>query len=244
MALAEKPQKPHRKLSGALVRARRLGGRRFGAGKPRPSPRDAWRIDELPKRPPIQFFLPNLMLAAVVALVVGIGSAYLAVDRGRLFGEVQLGEWTAYPTAGTPDADPYSAATTARTGQVPLGSGEGLAFFADRDNAGDRLTAACDYRLSGQTPPARMWTLTAINTKGALLNTDAGRVALDSREILRKPNGDFNIEVSTKARPGNWLPVAGSEPITLVLRLYDTPLTTGAGLQEISMPRVLKEQCR
>ncbi|WP_321341857.1 DUF1214 domain-containing protein [Breoghania sp.] len=244
MALADDPQKPSRKLSVAFANARKLGARRRHAGKPRSSPRDAWRIDELPKRPPIQYFLPNLLLGVVVALVVGIGSAYLAVDRGRLFGEVQLGEWTAYPTAGTPDADPYSAATTARTGQVPLGSGEGLAFFADRDNAGDRLTASCDYRLSGQTPPARMWTLTAIDTNGALLKTGAGRVALDSREILRKPDGDFDISVATRARPGNWLPVAGNAPMTLVLRLYDTPLTTGAGLQEISMPAILKEQCR
>lgn len=244
MALVDTSPKPIRRIAGAFSRARRgREGTRKSDGA-RPSPRDAWRIDELPKRPASHYFLFNLLLAVTVALIFGIGTAYLTVDRGRMFGEVQLGEWTAYPTAGTPDADPYSAATTARTGQIPLGKGEGLAFFADRDGAGGRLEPNCDYRLSGQTPPGRLWTLTATDVHGALLRTEAGRVALNSREIVRLPDGTFDIAVSAHARPGNWLPVGGGEPLTLVLRLYDTPLTTGSGLAEISMPRIIEEHCR
>ncbi|PTW57674.1 hypothetical protein C8N35_110153 [Breoghania corrubedonensis] len=244
MALVEIPHTPIRRLAGALSRARRTGkGERRGEAARPASPRDNWRIDDVPRRPTGRLFLINLLLAVIVALVFGIGTAYLAVDRGRLFGEVRLGQWTAYPTAGTPDADPYSAATTARTGQIPLGKGEGLAFFADRDRSGNRLVPSCDYRLVGQTPPGRLWTLTSTDAHGHLMKTQAGRVALDSRDIVRKPDGDFEITVAAQARPGNWLPVGTSGPLTLVLRLYDTPLTTGSGLAEIAMPEIFRGQC-
>ena len=247
MALVDTSHTPIRRLAGAFSRGRRKGRderteRRVDGIRPT-SRRDDWRIDDLPKPPAARLFLPNMLLAVTVALVTGIGSAYLAIDRGRLFGEVKLGQWTAYPTAGTPDADPYSAATTARTGQIPLGKGEGLAFFADRDNAGNRLVPACDYRLVGQTPPGRLWTLTSTDVHGHLMKTQAGRVALDSRDIVRRPDGDFEIAVATHARPGNWLPVGSDGPLTLVLRLYDTPLTTGSGLAEIAMPEIIRGHC-
>ncbi|MDJ0931813.1 DUF1214 domain-containing protein [Breoghania sp.] len=245
MALVDTSVKPIRRIAGVFASARclRPGGRKRGDARA-PSPRDDWRIDQLPKKSPSQYFLLNLFLAVVVALVFGIGSAYLAVDRGRLFGEVRLGQWTTYPTAGTPDADPYSAATTARTGQIPLGKGEGMAFFADRDNAGNRLEPNCDYRLVGQTPPGHLWTLTATDAHGHLLQTDAERDVLDSRDIVRRDNGDFDITVAKNARPGNWLPIGGNQPLTLVLKLYDTPLTTGSGLAEIAMPEIIKGTCR
>lgn len=245
MALLDTAPDRVRRLAGAL------GVRRRGHRDSRTavSPRDAWRIDQLPRRPAAHFFLLNLLLAVTVALVFGIGTAYLAVDRGRLFDEVSLGSWTAYPTAGTPDADPYSAATLARTGQVPLGKGEGIAFFAERASDGGRITAACDFRMSGQTPPGRLWTLTAIDSHGHLTRTVSGRVALDSRDVLRRPSGDFDVAISRNARPGNWLPIGtgvdGSEgPLTLVLRVYDTPLTAGAGIAAIAMPVIVREGCR
>ncbi|AXS39950.1 DUF1214 domain-containing protein [Breoghania sp. L-A4] len=186
----------------------------------------------------------KLFITVTIALVAGIGSAYLAVDRGRLFNAVQLGQWTAYPSAGTPDADPYSAATLARTGQVPLGAGEGLAFFAEHDSEGNALTGACDYRIAGDTPPARLWTLTATDTAGRLIENSAGRQSLDSKALLRNTDGSFSVSVSRYARPGNWLPLGEARRVVFVLRLYDTPLTTGTGLADLEMPEINRGDCR
>lgn len=185
----------------------------------------------------------NIFLCVGIALVGGIGSAYLAIDRGRLFNAVELGQWTAYPDAGTPDSDPYSAATLARTGQVPLGAGEGLAFFGDTDTLGDPLSSNCTYVVSGETPPARLWTLALVDAQGRLVANDAGRQAVDSRHVLRGPDGTFRIAVAHNARPGNWLPVGDAGEFTLVLRLYDTPLTTGSGLAQLEMPTIVREDC-
>lgn len=186
----------------------------------------------------------NLFLCVAIALIGGIGSAYLAIDRGRLFNEVELGLWTAYPDAGTPNADPYSAATLARNGQVPLGAGEGLAFFGERDSDGVLLTSACDYVVSGGTPPARMWTLSAVSSNGQLIKNTADRQSVDSRTLLRERDGSFTITVAEHARPGNWLPLGNVGEIVFVLRLYDTPLTTGSGLADLAMPTITRGACR
>lgn len=186
----------------------------------------------------------NLALCVAIALVGGVGTAYLAIDRGRLFNEVRLGQWTAYPTAGTPEADPYSAATLARTGQVPLGAGEGLAFFGERDSAGAALDDRCDYLISGKTPPARLWTLSVIDVAGRLVDNAAHRPSVDSTALLRKPDGSFTVTASRSARPGNWMPLGEVGAFTFVLRLYDTPLTTGSGLADLAMPEIIRGDCR
>ena len=66
--------------------------------------------------------LVDLAIAVVVAVAVGVSSAWYVVERGRVFGAVTVGGWTAWPQEGSADADPYSLATLARTGRVPLGA--------------------------------------------------------------------------------------------------------------------------
>src|SRR5262249_22204735 len=139
--------------------------------------------------------------------------------------------------------DPYSLAMLARTGEVPLGAGEGLSFTAEDDASGALLSGTCAYDVVGQTPPARLWTLTAYDEEGRLMVNVAHRPGFHSREILRDADGDFTIHVSPTVTPGNWLPVAPVENFRLVLRLYDTPLTTGNQLAELSMPVIHKVGC-
>jgi hypothetical protein len=100
-----------------------------------------------------------LLLAVGASVALGLWSAWLAVRSPAPVDTISLGPWQAWPNAGTPDADPYSRARLARTGEIPLGSGEGLMLLALDDDAGDALVANCDYRIEGQTPPARVWTV-------------------------------------------------------------------------------------
>jgi hypothetical protein len=71
-----------------------------------------------------------------------------------------------------------------------------------------------------------------------------GRYGFTSQEILRKTDGSFDIAISPRARPGNWLPTGGVERYLLVLRLYDTPVgvATRAG-RETSMPLLTRRKC-
>ena len=133
----------------------------------------------------------------------------------------------------------YSAAGSS----LPLGAGEGIAFTAETDSAGDTLVGTCTYEIAGQTPAAQLWTLTAYDGEGRLMVNAARRTSFHSREILRRPDGSFVIDVSPDVMPGNWLPVARVDRLHLVLRLYDTPLTTGSRLADLVMPAVRKVTC-
>jgi hypothetical protein len=187
--------------------------------------------------------LIDIAVAILVATILGFSTAWVAVEHGRIFGAVIVGPWTAWPNAGGPDADPYSVALLARSGEVPLGADEGLAFTATTDSEGAPLSGNCGYRMSGQTPQARLWTLTAYDAAGRLMANAARRAGFHSREILRRADGSLNITVSPEVEPGDWLPIARVEGFQLVLRLYDTPLTTATEFVDIDMPRIDREQC-
>ncbi len=188
--------------------------------------------------------LIDIVIALVLALVIGVPTAWYAIEHGFIFGAVTAGAWTAWPTAGSADADPYSLATLARGGEVPLGAGEGIAFTAEDDSAGEPLSGTCTYEMAGQTPAARLWTLTAYDSDGRLMVNAARRSGFHSREILRRPDGSFVITVSPEVVPGNWLPVSRIDHFRLVLRLYDTPLTTGSRIADLTMPDIRKVRCR
>lgn len=188
-------------------------------------------------------FLLDIAVAILIATITGFSTAWLAVQHGHPFGDVVVGPWEAWPSAGGPDADPYSVAQLARTGEVPLGAGEGLAFTARRDSNGDLLSGRCDYMIEGLTPPARLWTLTAYDGEGRLMDNAAQRAGFHSREIVRSADGGMQIALSPSVKPGDWLPVARVANISLVLRLYDTPLTTATEFTGIDMPSIRREAC-
>ena len=184
------------------------------------------------------------LFALVVAAVVGLGATYLALTRGAAFGPLTIGAWTAWPKTGTVDADPYAQAEIARAGRLPTALGDGVAFTAAADDNGRPLDGRCVVELAGVTPAARFWTLTLYNLGGELVANSINRYGFTSQEIVRHANGSFEIAVSPRASPGNWLPTGGVERYVLVLRLYDTAVgvSTKAG-REVPMPSVTVRSC-
>jgi hypothetical protein len=180
-----------------------------------------------------------------IAACVGLGSTWLTLTRGTSFGAVPIGAWTAWPKTGSTDIDPYARASIARSGALPVGLGDGVAFFAWTDDAGRRLDGRCDVLLSGTTPPARFWTLTLYDADGKLIPNLLNRHGFTSQEIVRLRDGTFEIAVAPRARSGNWLPTTGVERYMLVLRLYDTPVGVGTRQgREAPMPAVTTRACQ
>lgn len=187
--------------------------------------------------------LLGLLFALAVAAVIGLGATWLALSRGTAFGAVTIGAWTAWPRSGTRDVDPYARATLARSGELPIASGDGVAFFARTDDAGRPLDGRCNVVISGTTPQARFWTLTLYDRQGRLIGNVLDRQGFTSEEIVRHADGSFDIVVAPRARAGNWLPTNGAESYILVLRLYDTPVgVTTRAAREAPMPAVV-ESC-
>ena len=187
-------------------------------------------------------FLLSLLAAMALSLALGLGSAWYMIAAPRT-GTVDVGVWRALPTIDAATADPYARARIARSGEIGMGAGEGLTFVTRTDSRGDALIATCDYRLSGRSPAARLWTLSAEDEKGRPGVTPEGRAHLDNRNLLRDGEGRFAIALSARARPGNWLPTPTTGAHTLVLRLYDTPIALASG-QLPQLPVIEREACR
>jgi hypothetical protein len=181
--------------------------------------------------------------AMTLAAAVGLGLTWwTSGDRFRL-GAVEDGPWIAWPMADPQNADRYSRARIARSGDLPLGPGEGLVFTAREDSASMPLEGRCHYRVGPILPPARWWTLTLYDSQGRPEANPSARYGFASSAVLRGAQGSVAVEVAPEIRPGNWLPSAPG-PFQLVLRLYDSPVSTGLGTRNaIAMPEIQRSGC-
>jgi hypothetical protein len=185
-----------------------------------------------------------LLLAFAVAAATGLGTTLFALSHGAIFGAYSIGAWTSWPQTGTAEIDPYARAAIARNGELPIGSGDGIAFFARHDDSGRLLDGRCDVTVSGITPQARFWTLTLYDTEGRLVGNALNRHGFTSQEIVRRADGTFEVVAAPRARAGNWLPTGGVTQYVLVLRLYDSPSTVASRTgRDTPMPAIEASTC-
>ena len=182
--------------------------------------------------------------AVLVGVLLGLAVTISSLDldnRG-----LKAGVWRSTPRDGSGDIDPYALAANARAGLLPLGTAEGLTFLATTDDAGRTLEVRCDYVVKGPMPPTRYWTLSLLDGKGFPIANAAQRYGFTSSEVLRLGDESARISISARARSGNWLPVGDISTYTLMLRLYDTSLsTTGrTSFENVKMPSIKRTACR
>src|SRR2546421_150342 len=143
--------------------------------------------------------LIGFLFAFAVAAAFGLGLTQFALTRGTAFGAITIGAWTAWPKTGTSDIDPYARAAIARSGELPIGSGDGVAFFASSDDAGRSLDGRCTVTITGTTPAARFWTITLYDLDGRLVPNAADRYGFTSQEIARRADGSFEIALAPRS---------------------------------------------
>lgn len=180
-----------------------------------------------------------------LAFVGGGLTAHYATANFAGFGPFSVGVWTGHPAIGSPDADPYMRAATARTGRLALGSAEGLELIAERDSAGQMLNGQCQYRISGPVPANRFWTLRLVDTARAPLPPNSQRLnRTHSRQVQRDANGAIDIILSAEPAPGTWLHLDHDGRFLVLLTMYDTAIATGTGLSAITLPEISNLGCR
>lgn len=184
------------------------------------------------------------LLALMIATGVGLGTTWMTATRGTDLGTLTIGAWTARPRTGTSEIDPYARASIARSGELPVGTGDGVAFTATTDDGKRPLDGRCDVTVSGVTPAARFWTLTLYDPKGHLVPNALQRYGFTSQEIVRGSDGAFEIRIASRSRAGNWLPTGAVERYVLILRLYDTPVGVATRTQrDAPMPAITTTGC-
>jgi hypothetical protein len=184
------------------------------------------------------------LLALAIAAGVGLGLTWTTATRGVELGTLTIGSWTARPRSGSNEIDPYARASIARSGELPIGTGDGITFTATTDDSKKPLDGRCDVMISGVTPPARFWTLTLYDTKGRLVANTLNRYGFTSQEVVRSADGAFEIRIAARSRAGNWLPTSAVDRYVLMLRLYDTPVGVATRSQkDAPMPAVATLGC-
>jgi hypothetical protein len=186
----------------------------------------------------------SILIALIIAAALGVGTTWVTATRGIDLNTLTIGAWTARPRIGTADIDPYARAVIARSGELPIGTGDGITFSATTDDAKRPLDGRCDVLVSGVTPAARFWTLTLYDPRGYLVANSMERHGFTSQEIVRRADGSFEIRIAARARAGNWLPTGGVERYRLALRLYDTPVGVATRTQrDAPMPAITTVGC-
>ena len=186
----------------------------------------------------------NLAIILLIGLIVGGVSARFALQRTFGVGAISAGVWSAWPFVGGTEVDPYTAARSTVDGAIPLGAAEGLAFETLSDDKGLALARECSYVIYGNTPAARFWTLSAYDLSGSVIrDKDGNASAVFSGNLVRLPDSSFTVSVSDEPSSGNWMNLEGSGNFKFVLRLYDTPITSSAGLSDPELPSLQRLEC-
>lgn len=188
-------------------------------------------------------FVIHLLLMLSLALAIGFGLSWYALNDGRLFGGAQIGAWSAWPDVGSAQPNPYTRGHLAREAALQLGLSEGIQFTATTDDSGQALTRDCTYRIAGTTPLATFWTLVAIDSAGVNVAAPGTQAAIRSDSLARANDGSIQLNIGTRLMPGNWLELTGSGAFSLVLTLYDTTVFSGLNGGTDTMPSIEREGC-
>jgi hypothetical protein len=181
-------------------------------------------------------------LVPLVAVVAGLGSAWLAV-RSAQQSPVPQSPWEVNLLAGSPDADPYTRARVALNGLLALSPQETLYYIARHDSAGRALRAACRYRISGVPPDARWWSITAYGEDLYLFRDPQRRHSVDATGL---PGARFSFETGPSEASGfrdpavPWLPTPGEGGLVLTLRLYQPSVALAAQPLALRPPQILR----
>jgi hypothetical protein len=164
----------------------------------------------------IEAFL-NIGVFVAIALVFGIWSSWVMVERGSSLTTRTSGPWSVWLNAGRPDADPYTRAHFARLGSLPLSTSAVYTWEARTDEDGQRLHSSCEYALQGDGLNGDWWSLAVFDDRGSVIPNPANRYAFSASTIALGADGSYIVTLARDARPGNWLPTGGAGRLILVL---------------------------
>ena len=109
------------------------------------------------------------------------------------------------------------------------------------------LTSDCEYSIEGSPLNARWWSLAVYDEYGGLIDNPSARYSFNSEEMLRHADGTFRVNLSSNARPENWLPSgAADQHLVLLLRIYSPRETDGSGIGLIPgdrLPKIERKSC-
>ena len=170
----------------------------------------------------------------IVAIIFGANFGALSalwlggmISGGPRIGDaISIDDWRSDWSIGSENADPYVRARVARNGLMGLRKEEAVYFLKTVDNAGDALSEACTYRVSGGSFPAAWWSITLYDADNRLPMNDDARLSFDQSQAEGRAGtsaSDWSFIVSSSApEPPDtaWVSSRAGGAFDLTLRLY------------------------
>lgn len=161
------------------------------------------------------------IVAVLVGAVVGVASAWAALEFGRASFTERYGAWVHSSAAGSTGADPYTRAIIARDGLLALSAREALYFSLYEDENGRPLDESCIYELSGPPLAARWWSVTLYADDNFLVQNDDHAGSIDASRLgLSTP---WSVRIApVRGNTAHWLSSrSAGRGFSLTLRVYN-----------------------
>ena len=187
--------------------------------------------------------LVGLILGGVCGLGAALAAAGIVGPGVSLGGQINASGWTSDWTIGSEAANPWTRARVARHGLLALTKEEAVYFTRTTDDAGERLTEACTYRVSGGAMPAQWWSVTLYNSESFLPDNTDNALSYDLTDAAGASDWSFTISPEPAAE-GGWVSSRAAGTFDLTLRLYKpTPELIADPETVLAPPRVEKLDC-
>ena len=187
--------------------------------------------------------IANIFVFLVIALTTGLSTAWYFVEASSGFSPDRTGAWYSWSRDGRASANPYTRANIARSGRLPVMAKSMLYYTTSHDSDGRVIDAECDYMIIGKDPHAIWWSISAYDGSGRLMDNPAIRHTYNASNVMRAPDGQFQISLSTNPAPGNWLPVDSDYKVRLILRMHRRVADTNSS-GALTLPEIRRTACR
>jgi hypothetical protein len=179
-----------------------------------------------------------LFLIAGIGTGLATASQFIEGNVGRF--AVNNGAWRTWPSAGSPNIDPYTRGHFLVYGRLPMSTFEAVEYLATVDSEGAGLDPACNYIIQGAIAPARWWRITARQNDSP--EVAAGESVL-SQTALVEPNNHVRVIASRDPQPGNWLKLPRQSRLEFTLTLFSPASSVKSGHAAVPLPKIVKEEC-
>ena len=150
------------------------------------------------------------LLYLIGGALAGVASAYAMIHSAgvtRLGGE---GPWFSR-TAGQDGI--YAQSYFLLAGRLPAAPGQLTEAMAERDSAGQPLSASCSYVLLSSVALPQWWSLSTLSSG---TNTPSRQMAVHALSAVREADGSLRVAAAATPQPGNWLKLSGGRTFTFL----------------------------
>lgn len=174
-----------------------------------------------------------MLVRLIVAVIFGANFGALSalwlggmISGGPTIGNaIDVDGWRSDWSIGSESADPYVRARVARNGLMGLRKEEAVYFLKTEDDAGEPLSEACTYRVSGGAMPAAWWSITLYDPDNRLPMNEDGHLSFDQTQAEQIGEGDvgawaFQVTADAPDDGSAWVSSKAGDTFDLTLRLY------------------------